>query len=55
MRQNYKGNKKRIEESKRKKKEEKRNKRLAAKRDESAAPTEGAPSVAPEAGALPVE
>ena len=55
MRQNYKGNKKRIEESKRKKKEEKRNKRLAARKDENAAPMEGAPIIAPEAGAPSVE
>ena len=33
MRQNYKGNKKRIEEAKRKKKEEKRNKRLGKKEE----------------------
>ena len=50
MRQNYKGNKKRIEEAKKKKKEEKRNKRLG-KKDEGLVSTEGAPVIFPETAA----
>ena len=47
MRQNYRGNKKRIEETKRKRKEEKRNKRLVKKDGDS-------PEIqAPEAGPIP--
>lgn len=50
MRQNYKGNKKRIEETKRKRKEEKKNRRLLNKNAESPVPPEGtAPEVLPEA------
>ncbi len=47
MRQNYKGNKKRIEETKRKRKEEKKNRRLN-KNAESPAVLEGTPEVSPE-------
>ena len=50
MRQNYKGNKKRIEETKKKRKEEKKNRRLN-KSNEGSAPIEAAPPISPEPAA----
>ena len=47
MRQNYKGNKKRIEEAKKKKKAEKLNKRLGRKDENPVAP-EAIPPISPE-------